>query len=92
MGASGAFAGALVIVAMIAALIVLVILTVAPLKLYSIHNELKQTNALLAQTNALLAQSAENGKTQIRLLAALANGLLPEDEAPSPPPTPSVQG
>lgn len=72
---TGAAAGAGILMALlfVAALIFLVMLFVAPIKLYSIHREIRCTNDLLRQQTDLFAKIEDRQRDEIRLLAALAN-------------------
>lgn len=67
--------GALMVVVVGVFLVFLVMLFVAPIKLYGIHSEARNTNDLLRRQNTLLAQISEHHQTQIRLLATIANQL-----------------
>jgi cell division protein FtsL len=78
---SGAFAGAgiLALLVVVAALVFLVMLFIAPIKLYSIHREIRQTNDLLKQQIGVLAKIEDRNHDQVRLLAALANAAVEKE-------------
>ncbi|MGD0776678.1 MAG: hypothetical protein ABSC05_28005 [Candidatus Solibacter sp.] len=72
---SGAVAGAgiLMMLLVLAALIFLVVLFVAPIKLYSIHREIQNTNDLLRRQVELLAKIEDRNRVEVGLLATVAN-------------------
>jgi hypothetical protein len=56
--------------------ILLVMLFLAPMKLYDIHRELRRTNELLAHNGKLLSRIDESQQAQVKMIAAAANKLL----------------
>jgi len=56
-----------------AAVIFLVVLFVAPIKLYSIHREIRRTNDLLRLQADLLVKIEDRERVQVGLLATIAN-------------------
>ena len=56
-----------------AAIIFLVVLFVAPIKLYSIHREIRRTNDLLRLQADLLVKIEDRERVQVGLLATIAN-------------------
>ncbi|HYW46834.1 MAG TPA: hypothetical protein VE959_28465 [Bryobacteraceae bacterium] len=70
---AGALGGVVILALFLIGLVFLVMLFVAPIKLYAIHREIQETNALLKQQNATLAQQNDRNQAQVRLLAAIAN-------------------
>jgi hypothetical protein len=57
----------------LAGLVFLVVLFVAPIKLYSIHREIQRTNDLLRLQADLLAKIEDRERVQVGLLATIAN-------------------
>jgi hypothetical protein len=58
---------------LIAAVVLLVMLAIAPLKLYGIHREIRRTNDLLIVQNELISKLiAEQGRAGAGLVAAIA--------------------
>jgi hypothetical protein len=74
---------------LVAGLIFLIMLFVAPIKLYGIHREIRQTNELLKQQADLLAKIEERNHAQVRLLAAVANMAVVDARIPGPDPLPA---
>jgi hypothetical protein len=79
-------------------LVLLVMLFLAPMKLYGIHREARRTNELLNYTNellkylgTLLSQTNERGQAQVQLMAALANKTYREEATrPTEPAIPAT--
>ena len=82
----------LIVIGFLIAFVLLVMLIVAPMKLYGIHREVKLTNAWLTNTNehlkylgTLLVQISEREQAQVRLLAAMANESSSQGQRPGGP-------
>lgn len=74
MGNSGLLGiGFVVVLFWLAVIVFLIVLFVAPIKLYSIHREIKATNDLLRAHLGLLATMEGHNRAQVTLLANLAN-------------------
>lgn len=83
MADAGGMFGGLVALAVIGiGIVFLVMLFVAPLKLYGIHREIKQTNEILKRQSAILASMADLTRSQVGILATAAN----TEAAATPPP------
>ncbi len=72
---SGAMAGAGIVMVLLflAGIVFLIVLFVAPIKLYSIHREIQRTNDLLTKIE-------ERHGDEVRLLAALANATAVKEQ------------
>jgi len=77
-GGIGAFSGAGILFVLLfsAALVFLIVLFVAPIKLYSIHREIRYTNDLLKQQTDLLAKIEDRSRAQVEMLATVANIIV----------------
>lgn len=85
-GQAGAGMAAMVIgLLFLAALVFLIILFVAPIKLYSIHREIKITNALLQRQIELLTAIHEGSRFQGGLLATIAQAAKASAAAANQP-------
>lgn len=75
---SGVMAGGFVFfMGMLAVLVLAAFLFVAPLKLYSIHREIRRTNDLLQQQVQLLTSLAEGTRFQAGLLMQVSKNTAP---------------
>ena len=72
-------AGILMVLLFLAGLVFLIVLFVAPIKLYSIHREIKRTNELLNHQLQLTIVIEERSTSTVRLLEALGNAAKDKD-------------
>jgi hypothetical protein len=66
-------AGILMLLLVLAGLVFLIVLFVAPFKLYGIHREIQNTNNLLRRQVELLTQIEDRNRAQVGILATVAN-------------------
>jgi hypothetical protein len=64
----------------LAAVIFLILLFVAPIKLYGIHRDIRRTNDLLQQQTDLIASIEYRNRVQVGLLTTLANMIVKEQQ------------